>query len=79
MLFSNHCDLSGLLKEGKNDIIVKITNAQRNLLGPLHNREFECVSVGPKTFTGEKMWQNGEWASYLKDRYCFVRFGFDAE
>lgn len=79
MLFTKHCDLSGLLKEGKNDIVVKITNAQRNLLGPLHNREFECVSVGPKTFTGEKMWQNGEWASYLKDRYCFVRFGFDAE
>ena len=79
MLFTKHCDLSGLLKEGKNNIVIKITNAQRNLLGPLHNREFECVSVGPKTFTGEKMWQNGEWASYLKDRYCFVRFGFDAE
>ena len=78
MLFTKHCDLSGLLKEGKNDIVVKITNAQRNLLGPLHNKEFECVSVGPKTFTGEKMWQNGEWANYLKDRYCFVRFGFDA-
>ena len=78
MLFANHCDLSGLLKEGKNELVIKISNAQRNLLGPLHNREFECVSVGPKTFTGEKMWQNGEWTGYLKDRYCFVRFGFDA-
>jgi len=77
MLFSNHCDLSKLLVPGKNDIVVKITNAQRNLLGPLHNNEIENYSVGPKTFTGEKMWVDGNWAGYLKGTYCFVRFGFD--
>ncbi len=79
MLFSNHCDLSGLLKEGKNEINVKITNAQRNLLGPLHSHEIEPFGVGPRTFTGEKQWKDGEWSGYLKDKYCFVRFGFDVE
>ena len=24
---------------------------------------------------GEKQWKDGEWKQYLKDRYCFVRFG----
>lgn len=79
MLFANHCNLSGLLKEGKNVIRVKITNAQRNLLGPLHDPKTENISVGPRSFTGEKQWQNGEWSGYTKDKYGFVRFGFDAE
>ncbi len=77
MLFFDHCDLSALLVEGKNEIKVKITNAQRNLLGPLHNSKIENFGVGPRTFTGEKQWKDGEWADYLKDKYCFVRFGFD--
>jgi hypothetical protein len=79
MLFDNHVDLSALLTEGKNTIRVKLTNAQRNLLGPLHNNEIEPLGVGPRTFTGEKQWVDGNWAGYLKDRYCFVRFGFDCE
>ena len=77
MLFANHCDLSELLVEGKNDIAIKITNAQRNLLGPLHHSDIENYSIGPKSFTGEKMWVDGNWSGYLKDTYCFVRFGFD--
>ena len=77
MLFTNHCDLSGLLIEGKNEIKINITNAQRNLLGPLHDSRIESYSVGPRTFTGEKQWKDGEWECYLKDTYCFVRFGFD--
>ena len=77
MLFTNHCDLSGLLSEGKNEIKINITNAQRNLLGPLHDSRIESYSVGPRTFTGEKQWKDGEWECYLKDTYCFVRFGFD--
>jgi len=77
MLFLDHCDLSGLLVEGKNTVRVKISNAQRNLLGPLHHSDVENCGIGPKSFTGEKMWVNGNWSGYLKDSYCFVRFGFD--
>lgn len=79
LMFKNHCDLSALLKEGKNTVRIKLTNARRNQLGPLHSNEVEPHSVGPRTFTGEKQWQNGEWSGYLKDKYCFVRFGFDCE
>jgi hypothetical protein len=77
LLFANHCDLSGLLVEGKNRIVIKLSNAQRNLLGPLHNSKVETYNIGPKSFTGEKMWKDGNWADYVKDKYCFVRFGFD--
>jgi hypothetical protein len=77
LLFANHCDLSGLLVEGKNDIVIKLSNAQRNLLGPLHNSKVVTYNIGPKSFTGEKMWKDGNWADYVKDTYCFVRFGFD--
>lgn len=77
LLFANHCDLSELLVEGNNIVTIKITNALRNLLGPLHSTDIENMSVGPATFTGEKRWKDGEWDKYLKDMYCFVRFGFD--
>ena len=79
MLFSNHCDLSELLNEGKNTIEIKLSNAQRNLLGPLHDHRIESYNVGPRTFTGEKQWKDGEWTGYVKDKYCFVRFGFDTK
>lgn len=79
LLFNDHCDLSELLLEGKNDIVIKLSNAQRNLLGPLHYADIENHSIGPATFTGEKRWENGEWGGYLKNKYCFVRFGFNTK
>ena len=63
----------------KNEIRIKLFNARRNQLGPLHANDVEPYSVGPRTFTGEKQWVDGEWSGYLKDKYCFVRFGFDHE
>ena len=79
LLFKNHCDLAKHLVEGKNTLRIKLYNARRNQLGPLHAPEVEPHSVGPRSFTGEKQWENGEWKGYLKDKYCFVRFGFDHE
>ena len=79
LMFSNHCDLSAHLKEGKNILRIKLFNARRNQLGPLHANDVEPISVGPRTFTGEKQWVDGNWNGYLKDKYCFVRFGFDHE
>lgn len=75
LLFENTCDLSEHLKEGKNEITLRLYNGNRNLLGPLHHAAFEPKGVTPNHFTGEKQWKNGEWNQYLKDRYCFVRFG----
>ena len=79
LMFSDHCDLSEYLVAGKNEIRIKLTNAYRNLLGPLHNNSIECILVGPNQFTGEKRWKDGECETYLKDKFCFVRFGFDVE
>lgn len=75
LLFEDFCDLSQYLREGKNTIELRLYNGNRNLLGPLHHSVFEPTNVTPTHFTGEKQWKNGEWKQYLKDRYCFVRFG----
>ena len=77
LMFSNHCDLSAHLIEGKNTLRIRLFNARRNQLGPLHANDVEPISVSPRTFTGEKQWVDGNWGGYLKDKYCFVRFGFD--
>ena len=75
LLFDNTCDLAPYLKEGKNVIELKLCNGNRNLMGPLHHAAIEPTNVTPIHFTGEKQWKDGEWKQYLKDRYCFVRFG----
>ena len=75
LLFESACDLSAHLHEGKNVIELRLCNGNRNLLGPLHHATFEPAGVTPSHFTGEKQWKDGEWKQYLKDRYCFVRFG----
>ena len=75
LLFESACDLSAHLHEGKNVISLRLCNGNRNLLGPLHHATFEPAGVTPSHFTGEKQWKDGEWKQYLKDRYCFVRFG----
>lgn len=75
LLFDDTCDLSQYLREGKNAIELRLCNGNRNLLGPLHHASFEPQGVSPNYFTGEKQWKDGEWKQYLKDRYCFVRFG----
>lgn len=77
LLFGDVSDLSRYLKEGNNRIDVKLTNSNRNLLGPHHHPEVEVYRVGPRTFTCEKLWKDGECKNYVKDFYAFVRFGVD--
>jgi hypothetical protein len=79
LLFSDICDLSAYLNEGKNEILVKLTNSNRNLLGPHHHPMVEIERVGPRTFTCEKLWKNGECSNYVKEFYAFVRFGVDCK
>ncbi len=76
LLFTDRIDLAPWLCEGKNSITVTLCNSNRNLLGPHHQPNPEPFGVGPKTFSYEKQWKNGECADYLA-RYAFVRFGFD--
>ncbi len=79
LLFHKDCDLSAYLVEGNNEIELRLYNSNRNLLGPLHNFEFEPFNVYPGTFTCENRWENGKSVAYLDDRYNFVRFGLDCE
>ena len=77
LMFAHLLDLAGFLREGPNRIEIKLTNSNRNLLGPHHHAKVEHWDVGPRTFTREGLWKNGEAPLYVKDRYGFVRFGID--
>ncbi len=76
LMFTNHCDCSKLLIEGKNVIGLKLYNSNRNLLGPHHRHDPEPYGVGPNTFSFEKEWHDEKCPGYT-DRYAFVRFGID--
>jgi hypothetical protein len=49
-------DVTGLLKEGHNEIKVTLTGSLRNLMGPYHHAGGELARVGPGSFTGEDDW-----------------------
>ncbi|MBQ2546125.1 MAG: hypothetical protein II557_07540, partial [Clostridia bacterium] len=74
MLFEREIDLAPYLKEGRNEISVKIVNSMRNAMGPHHRHDPEPYGVGPGTFSFEKEWRGRECRGYV-DRYAFVRFG----
>lgn len=59
-------EIGALLKDGRNDIRIDLTNTLRNLLGPHHHRWGELKSVGPGSFSDD-----GNWT----DIYQFVPFG----
>ena len=70
ILTDNKLSLKGIEK-GKHKIKIKLKNNLRNLLGPHHLGEGECIHVTPCEFFKEKcVWNmNGlEW----NDGYCFV-------
>ena len=76
LLFSHSLDLSGLLREGKNELTVTITGSNRNLMGPHHRPNPESYGVGPNTFSYENDWKKGVYEKNHLERYAFVRFGF---
>ncbi len=78
LMFTDHCDLSGFLKPGENKITLRLTNSNRNLLGPHHGHDPEPYGVGPGTFSMEKQWHGDKCSSYVPT-YAFVRFGIDVE
>ncbi|MBE6883957.1 MAG: hypothetical protein E7487_05075 [Ruminococcaceae bacterium] len=77
LMFDRAVDLAAYLKEGENELILKLTNARRNQLGPHHRMDPEPYGVGPQTFSFESQWKDGKCTAY-QERYAFVRFGIDA-
>lgn len=77
LMFARSLDLAPWLREGDNELVLHITNARRNQMGPHHREDPEPYGVGPNTFSFEKEWVNGECPAY-QSRYAFMRFGVDA-
>ncbi len=78
LLFTDHLSLKGLLCEGENELVLTLTNSNRNLLGPHHCPDPEPWGVGPGTFSCENTFdENGHSGGYVEDRYAFVRVGVD--
>ena len=68
-------DAGNLLKQGANKIEITVTGNLRNLLGPHHLSEGECLAVAPpKFFHYSPLWSKGENPDWV-DSYCFVEFG----
>ncbi len=67
----------GILKAGKNILEIELTNSLRNMLGPLHLEEGECLGVSPGTFYKDPgvftPWTPVVW----NDGFCFLRFGVE--
>lgn len=78
LMFKYETDLAKFLKEGKNEVVITLINARRNLLGVHHCYDPEPYGVGPGTFSMENQWKDEICFGYF-NRYSFVRFGFDAE
>lgn len=71
-------DLSGLLREGENVFEVTVKGNLRNMLGPFHLKQGECLGVGPGSFFHRSpIWLKGtagirsDWVN----SYCFVEYG----
>ena len=65
-------DLSDYLKVGDNKVELTIVNNLRNLMGPHHLEEGECLGVGPGHFyKGESPFNYGYNIGW-NDNYCFV-------
>ena len=78
LMFKYETDLAKFLKEGKNEVVITLINARRNLLGVHHCYDPEPYGVGPGTFSMENQWKDEICMAYF-NRYSFVRFGFDTE
>lgn len=65
-------DLREYLKAGENEIELTIVNNLRNMMGPHHHVDGECIHPGPVSFrTLPSVWTNMKELPWNKD-YCFV-------
>jgi hypothetical protein len=77
LMFDNTCDISKYVNIGDNKLTVKLTNSNRNLLGPFHcSYDEEPYVVYPEIFTMRGTWNGAESKEY-RHSYSFVHFGLD--
>ena len=75
VMFDNKVDITGMLKEGENEVKITLMGARRNTLGPFHvARDVEPFGVSPDTFSKYGAWDGAKNPRYA-DRYSFVFFG----
>ena len=72
-------DVTELLKNGENTVMIKLLSGNRNLLGPHHKPMGESYSVGPGTFSDKLCWTDDPNLPPWTDNYNFVLFGIDLE
>lgn len=64
------------LRQGNYKVKLTLINNLRNLMGPHHLEEGECLTVEPGSFFKEKcVWYPKEVADRWNQDYCFVKFG----
>ena len=61
-------EVTDLLREGENEITLRLVSSLRNLLGPHHQERGDNLWVGPREFSNELLWT---------DDYWFVPFGVE--
>ena len=72
MMFDNRLDLSDVLKVGENELELTLTVGNRNLLGPFHYTDQECLWLCPDTFERAGTWTDGK-SSNFNDKYAFIK------
>lgn len=71
-------DISKMLRKGKNTIEFTIYNNLRNMMGPHHLEEGECLATWPGTFFKQPcMWLCGEDPFPWNDGYCLAEITID--
>ncbi len=73
-IFTDCFELAPYLREGENELILRLIFSNRNLLGSHHAPDPEPFFVTPRTFSFEKQWVDGVCPNYRRDA-SFVRFG----
>ncbi|MDD6200108.1 MAG: glycosyl hydrolase [Firmicutes bacterium] len=71
-------DITELLRDGENILVLRLYSGLRNLLGPHHYRYGESYYVGVSTFGDLPGWceaVEGVSGNLWNDGYCFVTFG----
>ena len=70
-------DVTDLVADGENEIVIRLLSGNRNLLGPHHRSYGESHMVAPVTFTDQSDWESdglGAKHPWTED-YAFVLFG----
>lgn len=68
-------DVTSLLRDGDNEIVLRLYSGNRNLLGPHHRPYGESYFVGPDTFSDGYGWTEPPDQPTWTDNYSFVLFG----